>query len=372
MPSYRRLFLFLAAVCLPACWPAYAAAADFSVCTFSAAADCLRSFTPAGAAGALHYYASLDPDAPAATAATATAAGPTKALIAMHGHSRDANKTFEATLRTVRNAGTLGDTLVIAPLFQVPADKAAAGRCNTPGLPAPQSGDLLWTCGSWLEGGRSASGSRIGSFAVMDALVAELVQRWPGLRTITIAGFSAGGQFVQRYAAFAQIGGTAGTLGKVAVRYVVADPSTWLYFDPVRPQFATDGTSVAGFAVPDATACPEMNRWKYGTDDLPAHLGRSAEQARRQYAEADISYLEGALDSNDAKGTAYRVLDRSCAALAQGSFRLQRGLAYAQYDRAVLAPGKQRQVVVVPGCAHDVACVFPSEAARAALIGPSR
>ncbi|HEX7864911.1 MAG TPA: hypothetical protein VF555_08165 [Variovorax sp.] len=360
MHSYR--WFFLAAACLLAPWLAQAATGATD-CTASAAQDCYRSFTPAGAGGALHYYSSLDPDAPATAAA-----GPTKALIAMHGHSRDANKTFEATLRTVRNAGVLGDTLVIAPLFQVPVDKAA-GRCTSPGLPAPQSGDLLWTCGSWLEGGRSASGSRTGSFAVMDALLAELVQRWPSLRTVTIAGFSAGGQFVQRYAAFAQNDGTA---GKVAMRYVVADPSTWLYFDPVRPQLSPDGASVSGFAVPDAPSCPEMNRWKYGTDDLPAHLGRSAAQARRQYVEADISYLEGALDSNDAKGTAYRVLDRSCAALAQGSFRLQRGLAYAQYDRTLLAPDKRREVVVVPGCAHDVACVFPSEAARAALIGPSR
>ncbi|SDW13745.1 hypothetical protein SAMN05518669_10149 [Variovorax sp. YR634] len=362
MHSYRWSLPFLMAVCLPASWPAHAAAADPSACTSSAATDCLRSFTPAGAGGALHYYSSLAPDAPTATT------GPTKALIAMHGHSRDANKTFEATLRTVRNAGALDDTLVVAPLFQVPADKAAS-RCNSPGLPAPQPGDLLWTCGSWLEGGRSASGSRIGSFAVMDALVAELVQRWPSLRTVTIAGFSAGGQFAQRYAAFAQNGGTA---GKVAMRYVVADPSTWLYFDPVRPQLSSDGASVSGFAVPDAAACPEMNRWKYGTDDLPAHLGRSAAQARRQYAEADISYLEGELDSNDARGTAYRVLDKSCAAAAQGPFRLQRGLAYAQYDRTLLAPAKRREVVVVPGCAHDVACVFPSEAARAALIGPPR
>ncbi len=51
---------------------------------------------------------------------------------------------------------------------------------------------------------------------------------------------------------------------------------------------------------------------------------------------------------------------------------MQRGLAYAQYDRTMLASGKRREVVVVPGCAHDVACVFPSEAARAALLGPSR
>jgi hypothetical protein len=93
---------------------------------------------------------------------------------------------------------------------------------------------------------------------------------------------------------------------------------------------------------------------------------------RQRYASADISYLEGALDSSDAKGTFYGILDKSCAAAAQGPYRMQRGLAYAQYDRALLAPGKRREVVVVPGCAHYVACVFPSAAARAALLGPSR
>lgn len=359
MPSYRWFLSLALAVACIAPWPAHAATADASTCLNSAAADCFHSFTPPGAGGALHYYSSLDPDAPAT-------AGPTRALIAMHGHSRDANKTFEAALRTLRNADALGDTLVIAPLFQVAADKAVAGRCNTVGVPVAQPGDLLWTCGSWLEGARSASGNRVGSFAVMDALVADIARRWPSLRTITVAGFSAGGQFVQRYIAFTQHD------GKPAMRYVVADPSTWLYFDPVRPQFSADGASVTGFSVPDASACPQMNRWKYGTDDLPAWLGRTAAQARQQYAQADISYLEGALDSNDAKGTAYRVLDKSCAALAQGSFRMQRGLAYAEYDRKLLAPDKRREVVVVPGCAHDVACVFPSEAARAALVGPSR
>ncbi|MDQ0080195.1 hypothetical protein J2W35_000523 [Variovorax boronicumulans] len=337
-------WLCLAAACL-SLWSAHAAA-DPVDCTASASLDCYRSFQPAGAGGTLNYYASLAPGA-------AATAGPMKALIAVHGHPRDANKTFDAALRAVRNADALGGTLVVAPVFQVAADKA--GKCSTPGVPAAQPGDLLWTCGSWLEGGRAGEGGRITSFAAMDALVTELTQRWPSLRTVTIAGFSAGAQMVQHYIGFAQNGGA------VAVRYVVADPGTWLYFDPFRPQ-----------PTPDATACPAMNRWKYGTDDLPAHLGRSAAQARRQYAEADISYLEGELDSNDARGTAYRVLDKSCAAAAQGPFRLQRGLAYAQYDRTLLAPAKRREVVVVPGCAHDVACVFPSEAARAALIGPPR
>jgi hypothetical protein len=45
-------------------------------------------------------------------------------------------------------------------------------------------------------------------------------------------------------------------------------------------------------------------------------------------------------------------------------------MAYAAYDRTLLAPERQRQVVVVPGCAHDVACVFPSDEARALLVPP--
>jgi hypothetical protein len=259
-------------------------------------------------------------------------------------------------------------------------------------VPAAEAGDLLWTCSSWLEGGRASNGNGndygngngITSFAAMDALVTELTQRWPGLRTVTIAGFSAGAQMVQHYIGFAQ----ERQAGSVAVRYVVADPGTWLYFDPVRPQPMRDGVAVAWtacgsgadtlrnctltFSVAADGACPALNRWKYGTDALPDSLGRNAAQARQRYAAADVSYLEGALDSSDARGTYYGILDKSCAAAAQGPYRMQRGLAYAQYDRTLLAPGKRREVVVVPGCAHDVACVFPSAAARDVLLGPSR
>jgi hypothetical protein len=229
----------------------------------------------------------------------------------MHGHPRDADKTFNAALLAVRNANALADTLVVAPVFQVAADKAA--KCSAPGVPAAQAGDLLWTCGSWLEGGRADNGARITSFAAMDALVAELARRWPSLRTVTIAGFSAGAQMVQHYIGFADQA-QAGA-GSVAVRYVVADPGTWLYFDAWRPQPVADG------------ACPGVNRWKYGTDDLPASLAlvRTAAQARQRYAAADISYLEGALDSSDAKGTYYGILDKSCAAMAQGPYRISAG-----------------------------------------------
>lgn len=347
--SSQRAHAIAAALCLAAMATcAIAATAD---CTTSAAPECYRTFEPPQAGGALHYYASLDPGA------APSAAGPTQALIAIHGHPRDANKTFNAALLAVRKAGALDHTLVVAPLFQVAADKA--GKCSTSGVPAPQDGDLLWTCGSWLEGGRASNSSGISSFAAMDAVVAELVQRWPSLRTVTVAGFSAGAQMVQHYIGFAADAPAA----SVSLRYVVSDPGTWLYFDAFRPQQAI---------APDGGTCPTVNRWKYGTEGLPAHLGRSAGEARQRYAGADIHYLQGELDTGEGKGTAYKVLDKSCAAAAQGPYRLQRGLAYAQYDRTMLAPDKRREVTVVPGCAHDVACVFPSEAARAALLGAPR
>ncbi|QHI99833.1 hypothetical protein GT347_18715 [Xylophilus rhododendri] len=333
MPTFcRRLLLALA--CALAGQAAWAQSAG---CRERAADECYHSMSFAG--GALHYYASLP-----------AGAGPTRAIVAMHGHPRDANRTFDATLLAARKDSALDDTLIVAPVFQVPAGQS--GKCHAPGTPPPQDGDLLWTCASWLEGGQADNGDRPGSFAALDALVAELARRWPSLRGVTIAGFSAGAQMVQHYIGFARVQAAR----PLALRYVVADPGTWLYFDPL----------------PGTDSCPAANQWKYGTGNLPAALGRSAAEARSQYAAADIHYLEGALDSADAPGAFYRILDKSCGAAAQGPFRLQRGQAYVEYERQVLTPGRSRPLTVVPGCAHDVSCVFPSDAARPALFGPTR
>ena len=322
-----------------------ASAAEGS-CAAPASSACYFSFTPASGRLALHYYASMEPPAQPAPS------GPTQALIAIHGHPRDANKTFDAAWRAVQAAKATDKTLVVAPVFQV--SEAQSSTCSTGGVPAAAANDLLWTCASWLDGSPSGKDG-ITSFAAMDALVAELVQRWPSLRSVTLAGFSAGAQMVQHYIGFA----AADHVGGASVRYVVSDPGTWLYFDAFRPD-------------PPSAPCPAFNRWKYGTDALPATLGRSAMDARARYAAADVSYLEGELDSGTAPGTFYKIMDKSCSAMAQGPYRLQRGLAYAEYDRTMLAPGKNRRVTIVPDCAHDVACVFPSPAAREALLGPSR
>ena len=79
----------------------------------------------------------------------------------------------------------------------------------------------------WIEGGLDNAG-KTGSFNAMDNLLADMKRRWPSLQTITVAGFSAGAQFVQHYVGFAHP-------PAVRLRYVVADPGSWLYFDHLRP-----------------------------------------------------------------------------------------------------------------------------------------
>mgnify|MGYP000945756563 CR=1 FL=1 len=343
---------------------------DAPDCSREAAAACLVAMQLPGGAGQLHYYSSRPLGATAQP-------GPRSALIVMHGHSRDAGHSFRAGLLAAERAGRLGQTLVIAPLFQVPASRSA--RCQTPGTPQAQPGDALWSCGSWPAGLASAGEHGVSSIAALDALLAELKRQWPDLQEATLAGFSAGAQLVQR-----SIGFAAQPPAGLRLRYVVADPSSWLYFDPVRPQPQVQGQPADwqacsvdaqgqtpcsfAFAAPTGKeACRGYDDWKYGTGALPAILGSSAQQARQRYAEADVAYLEGALDSGSARGTAYRVLDKSCAAMLQGPFRLQRGLAYLAYEQAVLHPARPRTLAVVPGCAHDVACVLPHAAARAAV-----
>jgi hypothetical protein len=294
----------------------------------------LQAFEPVQGLGALRYYQS-------------PATAPRHAVIAIHGHPRDARRTFEAAREAVEGS----NTLVIAPLFQV--DERHADRCASAGEPAAQSNDLLWSCASWIAGAPASNAPTVTAFGALDALVAEVHKRFPSVTTITLAGFSAGAQMVQHSIAFA-----APAPPGLALRYVVADPGSWLYFHPWRAQPSSD--------------CQEVDQWKYGLQGLPAWLPQDLAAARRPDAAADIDYLEGELDSSAAKGTFFPILDKSCAALAQGSFRLQRGQAYVQYEEQILKPPRPRPLTVVPGCAHAVDCVFASAPGRAALLGQSR
>jgi hypothetical protein len=142
------------------------------------------------------------------------------------------------------------------------------------------------------------------------------------------------------------------------VRYVVANPSSSLYFDPQRP--IAGGTD---FAIPPGAADCAYDRYKFGLQRRNAYMNASARTGlTERYRKRDVVYLLGDQDTDPY----HRSLDKGCAAAAQGLTRYARGNAYKAYLDRFHAPHMHR-LLVVPGVAHSGRKMLNSEAGIAAL-----
>ena len=243
-------------------------------------------------------------------------------VVVIHGVKRDADRYYEyVTDLLERNPERARDTLVLAPRFSGSIDSGFAGMA-------------AWRKASWEEGEDSVQAAGrpapVSSFQVLDDLLRSLDdrQRLPALAGIVLAGHSGGAQLVQRYAVLNNVDGPLRRDG-LALRYVIANPSSYLYLTNERPR--PDGK---GYAPYERGICPTYNQYKYGTDKLPAYA-RGQEESRLfvRYAARDVTYLLGGADNNPE----HRLLDKTCGAEAQGSTRLARGTAYLQYEFLLVA-----------------------------------
>jgi len=309
----------------------------------AAVADRRLTVTTADGAGDLALYLSRDWAAPQP--------GVTTAVVVVHGAHRNAEAAFRDAGRAVAKSGIAqAKVLVVAPQFLTSPDIQAHG------LPGSV---LRWSREGW-KGGELAEGpAAISSFAAFDAILARLADRrlFPDLIRVVIAGHSAGGQVVQRYAVAGHGEAALAGIG-IALRYVVANPSSYLYFSDDRPLPA------GGFAPFAAAArCPSFDRWKYGLAGAPAYVGTDAAALERQYLARDVVYLLGTADIDPN----HPQLDRSCAGMAEGPYRYARGLAYFHYlqtrDRAAL----RHRLVEVAGVAHSSRAMFTSACGLAVL-----
>lgn len=83
-----------------------------------------------------------------------------------------------------------------------------------------------------------------------------------------MAGHSAGGQLAQRYAAISP--SEDGLPRNVTMRYVAADPSSYLYLRPERPYF---DPGEPGFDVPyRSSSPPDAEPWLPPRTALPEQL----------------------------------------------------------------------------------------------------
>lgn len=257
--------------------------------------------------------------------------GITRAVVVLHGRLRDADVYYRSALKAQAAAGAVGGSaLMIVPQFLAQADIDAYN------LPADT---LRWSWEGWEGGDPALAPGPISSFAALDAILARLADRtlFPNLAQVVVAGHSGGAQVVQRYA-IAGTGQTALAAVGVKVRYVVANPSSYAYFDAQRPEPSI------------AASCPGYNAWKYGMLARPAYLAApTPAQLEKQYVSRRVIYLLGTADTNPD----HPALDKTCMAEAEGPYRYARGHAYAATMRQRDQGTPNHALWDVEGVGHD-------------------
>ncbi len=301
----------------------------------------LRVTTSAGTA-VLPIYVSSDWSKPQPRVA--------RAIVIFHGKKRNAESYFRSAIEATQSAGDAGQgTIVIAPQFLAEED-AAAFHLN--------SSVLRWHQESW-EGGENAMGpAAISSFDAIDAVLAQLADRSlvPDLVQVVLAGHSGGGQVLQRYAVVGR-GEVALTKVGVRVRYVVANPSSYVYFSEDRPLNTTSFARYTG-------SCKGFNRWKYGVRGAPPYVGQTSfVDMEESYSRRDVVYLLGTADTDPH----HPDLDVSCEGEAEGPHRFARGRAYFAYMKARHPKTLSQRLWEVSGVAHDERGMFQSSCGMEAL-----
>ena len=290
--------------------------------------------TPRGSGYARYFgTSSLDGDASV-----------TRAIIVVHGVLRDADYYYDTGVIAADAAHLLGDTLVIAPQFVEKSD--LAGHAVSP--------QTLYWDSNWPGGSDALSPAPISTYDVFDAMIARLsdAQRFPKLREIIVAGHSAGGQIVQRYA----VVGKAPQLdasARVAVRLVVSNPSSYFYFTDWRPYPPHD--------------CSDYDAWRYGLRDAPRYVTGTAGELEAQFVNRRVIYLMGTADTNPNEED----LDRTCGGEAQGPYRFARAKYFIAYIGGRHPGGTAQRYAFVEGVGHDNRRMFTSACGIALIFGGS-
>ena len=279
-----------------------------------------------------------------------------RALIMVHGAQRNGDGYFATAMASAAATGNLLNTIVIAPVF-----RGREGRgCND----AVQPGELFWSCQGWNAGLPAIDEKNTNSFAVMDRILTLLNDKahFPKLKSIVVAGHSGGGQFMQRYSAMNRIEETM----KVPIRYVVANPSSYVYLDSKRPAASAnctaEGKCAGSFGLyADRANCTTYNSYRYGLESLNGYAQEvGADAIRKQFPLRNVTYLIGDLDVLPDTD-----LDKSCPANAQGINRRERGLNFWNYIQTEYHAS--HKLVMIPRCGHNAACMFTASAGARVL-----
>ncbi len=252
-----------------------------------------------------------------------------KAVIVIHGLNRTADNYFGYAVKSAQAEGRLTDTLIVAPKFQIKADK-------------PGPNDHVWDA-DWSQGDDSVDGKNFSSFDAVDQIVERLTLKgkFPNLKTIVVAGHSAGGQFVNRYLAGAKP-------ANVKMIFLVMNPSSYLYLDNRRPSGSGKFTAMSD----------DYNKYKYGMLNLNRYLNKQSARIKTNIFDRRAWYLGG---TND---TGKDDLDEREPAMKQGKNRFERWSNFRAYVQLFPDWRDSASFESVPGVAHSANDMLNSTAAR--------
>ena len=271
-----------------------------------------------------------------------------KAVIVIHGANRNADDYYNSIFNNASDLDVISETIIIAPQFLITADLNHW---------QPSTAFAFWSGTTpWSSGGLSNSTSEhprdyeISSYTIMDSLISHLLNIYPNLHDIAVVGNSAGGQFVNRYAA----GSDQEADGNI--RYIVSAPSSYVYMDEYR---------YSEYLFPIAWELPEncggYNDYKYGLDDLNDYMSMMGmDSIRERYSRRKIQYLIGTIDTG---GT------QDCESMAQGSNRLERSIIYYNYLQYFYGSRilDDQKIALISGVGHDYNGIFSSACGRNAI-----
>ncbi len=263
-------------------------------------------------------------------------------VVVVHGALRDSDRYLASARHAARLAAS--DALIVAPQFLTDVDRANGDRADDA---------LYWQVEGWKGGYPALGPAPVSSFGAMDSLLGQLAPEPGPDPAVVVFGNSAGGQFVNRYAAVGRGPDLLAGRG-LRVRFVIANPSTYLYFARERPVAVPDGARV--------------NDWRYGFDGAPGYVDAGPRRSLERYLGRDVTIVLGALDRDGASP----LLEVSPAAMAQGANRFDRGLLYDRHvrrlARAAGLPARHR-LVQLAGTGHDARDVLAAAPTRQIVFG---
>lgn len=283
--------------------------------------------------GDLYFYSSHD--------LASSNSGITNIIFSVHGLSAtdgQVKSEYTGMITAINNSSSSSNTIVIAPHF----------FHQGTGL------ELDWDNAVWRAGGKASSpiGTSLSSSQIVDYLLTEYLlenPNFPQLTNVMIAGHSAGGQFVQR---FASISETEEQYPSYDFTYLAANASHYAYPNSLRWNGSDTFVPIG---------CETYNNYPFGLDALAVDSRYAfisligLENIRVQLLNRKVYYVLGELDVTNATG--------GCEPESQqggsGDSRYQRGQFMFQFMKDQY-PSNEHEVLSIPDVGHNANDTYTS------------